>query len=789
VWLAGLVGSRGAGRFTAAQLWARADLRGRWRSWVVLGLLAGISAGIAAAALAGARRTTDTITRYERAAAVPDAAVLPNDFEYDAEQRAKVAALPEVAAVAPFIVPYFLQVTDPPGMTGTVFPTDEPATLEVSIIMVDGRLPDPARVDEVVINEVVRDKYNLGIGDMLTVAQVVSDAVPPGLEVQPFEQSLRVVGIAHASSDVEEWQPSPAFYVEYKEELVGPINQFMTLKRGEADFDAFHAGVERTLGGPTNVVHGPEIFGTKKLHNIAHVERAGLLLFALTVLLGAGVLVGQALVRAVAAGAGDLPTWRAIGADRTTAVPAMVLPSVVSGAIAAVATVATALALSPRFPIGFTRRFELDPGVHADWMVLGLFALGVAIVVVGAAWLTAEIRVRRGDRSPTRPPLVAGAMSLDMPPAMLIGARLASEPGRGRRAVPVRSALLGAIVGVVGLVGCLTFRAGLADTVDDRARAGVVWDFEFAQTGEFTPETQKMVENDDAVDDILHAKWARAVTIDGKGTSVFGMESVRGDIALKIVEGRAPEGPDELAIAPATMQDLGIHVGDEVQVGPNERPMRVVGSALLPPSSHTQYDQSAWTTLDGLAALAPDGVDPYDFYEDRLLVRWKDGADVAAAQERLLPLVEWGDAAAIPEQVAGLRFVRTLPFFLALFFAVLGSATVAHALVTTVRRRKHDLAILRSIGFTRRNSRFAIAWQATLLTIAGLLVGVPLGIIVGRAAWKQVAEDFPVVYVPPLALLGVLLVVPVALLIANLLAAGPARAATRIRPAQVLRTE
>jgi hypothetical protein len=770
-------------------MWARADLRARWRSWVVLGLLAGISAGIAAAALAGARRTTDTITRYERAAAVPDAAVLPNDFDYDAKQRAQVAALPEVAGVQSFIVPFFLQVTDPPGVLGTVFPTDEPATLELGIIMVDGRLPDVTRADEVVINEVVRDRYDLGIGDTLTVAQVVSDAVPPGLEVTPFEQKLRIVGIAHAASDLEEWQPSPAFYVERKKELVGPINQFMKLKRGEADFDTFHAGVERVLGRPVNVVHGPEIFGTKKLHNIAQVERSGLLLFALTVLLGASVLVGQALVRAVSAGAADLPTWRAIGADRSTAVPAMVLPSVVSAVIAGVSATATALALSPRFPIGFTRRFELDPGVHADWLVLAVGALGVGVVVVAAAWLTAEIRVRRPGRPRARPSFVAGAMNVDMPPAMLIGARLASEPGRGRRAVPVRSALLGAIVGVVGFVGCLTFRAGLVDTVDDASRAGVVWDFELAQTGEFAPETQQTVVDDEAVADVLHAKWARAVTINDKGTSVFGVAAVKGAIALKVVDGRAPQGPDELAIAPATLQDLGVHVGDEVQVGPERRVMRVVGSALLPPSSHTDYDQSGWTTLDGLEALAPEEVDPYDFYEDRLLVRWKEGSDVAAAQQRLVPLVEWGGQAQVPEQVAGLRFVRSLPLFLALFSAVLGCATVAHALITTVRRRGHDLAILRSIGFTRRNARFAIAWQATLLTIAGLVVGVPLGIIVGRAAWKQVAEDFPVVYVPPIALLGVLAVVPLALLIANLLAAGPARAATRVHPAEVLRTE
>jgi ABC-type antimicrobial peptide transport system permease subunit len=46
-----------------------------------------------------------------------------------------------------------------------------------------------------------------------------------------------------------------------------------------------------------------------------------------------------------------------------------------------------------------------------------------------------------------------------------------------------------------------------------------------------------------------------------------------------------------------------------------------------------------------------------------------------------------------------------------------------------------------------------------------------------------------VFYAPPLALLAVLLVIPLAIIVANLLAAGPARSATRLRPAEVLRTE
>ena len=65
----------------------------------------------------------------------------------------------------------------------------------------------------------------------------------------------------------------------------------------------------------------------------------------------AGALVGQALVRAVTAGASDLPTWRAIGADRAHHRRApWSLPTVVTAAVGAVTAVVVAIALSPAVP-------------------------------------------------------------------------------------------------------------------------------------------------------------------------------------------------------------------------------------------------------------------------------------------------------------------------------------------------------------------------------------------------------------------------------------------------------
>jgi predicted lysophospholipase L1 biosynthesis ABC-type transport system permease subunit len=301
---------------------------------------------------------------------------------------------------------------------------------------------------------------------------------------------------------------------------------------------------------------------------------------------------------------------------------------------------------------------------------------------------------------------------------------------------------------------------------------------------------------DPAVGSALRALWSRAVPINGVATPTFGIATVRGRLPLVVLSGHAPRNASELALAPSTQRSLQLHVGDTVRVGKAPgRTVHVVGTAFLPSSSHTGYDESGWMTLAGLrAAVGPDAFAkrPDDF-EDYLLLRWRPGANVAAAERRISKVAAahgyFSQRATLPTSVVDLGHLGSVPLVLAVFFALLAAATVAHALVTTVRRRRFDLAVLRSMGFTRRQSRFAIAWQAMLLAAIGLLVGVPLGLVMGRVVWRWVADEYPVAYVPPIAALAVLVIVPVALIVAQALAAGPAHAAARIRPAQTLRAE
>ena len=121
------------------------------------------------------------------------------------------------------------------------------------------------------------------------------------------------------------------------------------------------------------------------------------------------------------------------------------------------------------------------------------------------------------------------------------------------------------------------------------------------------------------------------------------------------------------------------------------------------------------------------------------------------------------------------------------FLAVLAVGAVGHALVTAVRRRRRELAVLRTL--TGRQSRMVVATQASVLAVIGLAFGIPLGLAIGRAVWRVVANFTPLAYHPPFAGWALVLIAPVTLLAANLLAVWPGHRAARLRPGHILRDE
>ena len=142
-----------------------------------------------------------------------------------------------------------------------------------------------------------------------------------------------------------------------------------------------------------------------------------------------------------------------------------------------------------------------------------------------------------------------------------------------------------------------------------------------------------------------------------------------------------------------------------------------------------------------------------------------------------------------PSDIVSYEQVGDTPFVLAAILAVLALATISHALVTSVRRRRRDLALFATLGFTRRQVSSTVAWQATTVGVLTLLIGLPLGIVLGRWGWSALANDLGAVAEPVVPVVVVLLAIPVVLALVNLVAFVPGRMAAQLRPAVVLRSE
>jgi ABC-type lipoprotein release transport system permease subunit len=142
-----------------------------------------------------------------------------------------------------------------------------------------------------------------------------------------------------------------------------------------------------------------------------------------------------------------------------------------------------------------------------------------------------------------------------------------------------------------------------------------------------------------------------------------------------------------------------------------------------------------------------------------------------------------------PADLVNFGRVQNLPVVLSGLLALLAAATLTHLLVSSIRRRRRDLAVLKTLGFVPGQVRAAVAWQATTLGVVAVVLGIPLGIAAGRWAWLAFTHQLGIVPETAVPLLALLAMVPATLVVANLVAVLPARAAARAQPARVLRSE
>jgi hypothetical protein len=269
---------------------------------------------------------------------------------------------------------------------------------------------------------------------------------------------------------------------------------------------------------------------------------------------------------------------------------------------------------------------------------------------------------------------------------------------------------------------------------------------------------------------------------------VMGMTQQRGTVAPTVVEGRLPRRPDEVMLGTRNLERAGLHLGDiaVLRLGNTAAGLRIVGRGLFPEFGDAGgLGNGVYVTFQGLERMLPEA------RQNVYLLRYRSGTDAGAETAHLrraldpLPTRASGE----PREVQALSDVSGLPTVLGALLALLAVATLAHTLISSVRRRQRDLAVLRTMGFVRRQVWLSVFWQTATLVAIALAIGIPLGALMGRFAWNVFAEDLGALPDPQVAWWPYLLTIPAALLLAGLVAAVPAWLAGRTRPCVALRTE
>jgi ABC-type lipoprotein release transport system permease subunit len=807
---------------TIVASWLRLELRRRWRSLLVLALLVAVSAGVVMTSLAAARRGSSSLSRLGARTLPATVAVLANRPGLDWDD---VEKLPEVAALTRFVVDYNLAFDGLDGANVGFPPADDAMmrTIEKPVVFA-GRTVDPTRADEAVVTRNFVSSYHKGVGDTVVLhlpsAQQLADWFA-GEDIGRFDGPrirVHIVGVV-----VSPWisdspdapggiQISPGLAAKYPLETIGDptardktqfVNTLIRLRGGEAAIPQFREDLAR-LTGRSDISVTDELAEARVIQRSISFESRCLLAFALAAFVAAMFLVGQAIVRYAAASTAELHTLQSLGMTPMQAtVTAAAGPSIV-GLVGAIGGAAAAWVASNWFPYGTADYFEPTPGRSWDWLVLGVGAVAVFAVITAGASGAARLSVAAARRqASTRRSAVASAVARSGAPVpMLIGARFALEAGRGRTSVPVRPALIGAFMGVVGIVGAFTFSHGVSDAAAHPSR--------FGQT--FQLKAFIGLNGDDPPAKVLaqawHALMSSDLTVAADDTRTAVATGAGGDVSVSLWEhraeakslptatlsGRVPRTANEVMLAPQTLTAMHAHVGGTVVLTGNGGPrtLTVTGSGLVPEGPHNGYADGGWVSRAGYDSL-------FTGYKFRLwLIAVPEGTDPESAAAALTTSIVKAVPAAkgleiepgdLPTEVAEIRQVRTLPVLLGAFLAILAVGAVGHALATAVRRRSRDLAVLRAVGMTQWQCRWVVITQASVLALIGLAFGVPVGLALGRTVWRFVAEYTPILYVPPLATWALLLVTPAALMIANTLAAWPARRAARMRVSQILRAE
>ena len=799
----------------ATWLWVRSEWRRSWPAVFGLALVVAVVVGAVAALWFGARRADSATDRFSAAIGQPNVEMQAPLGEVDpqsvAELNRHVELLPQAAEVpgveAASAMSWWALAPEgdvEPGQTVSPFVVGFSARAEgpSPFIVLDGELPPDDDPSSVVVNESMAET-GVGVGSTIRLRSVAPADIAEWAEndaVLPDETHLtgptidaHVAAVVRLPDDLADARfPSlgllPGFEKAHGADVAHVVQaaQFRVDPSRLAEAEAALQKVYAQYG----------LVPVTLQDNLAPVRQAvaveaRTLQVAAVVAALAGLLVAtQVLGRAIARLARHHDARRALGASSTDLTAGGVLgvaPALVVGVLVGMLG---SVALSAAFPVGLARRVEPDPGIRVEVLPLAVTTAVILAVLLGVAVLLARRAARVVGTTSVGSRL--RVVRLLRRPTTLLGASFAVDPmADARRSGMVAAAtVLSIAVGVMAVITVATLESSLSELRGDPALAGAPGRYVWESNGAFgSQEALDLAMSRPDVTSVTEQlqldEQELAVGVDGVALAPMAFRSLRGSGLPVVTDGRLPSSPDEVALGERTAARLDAGIGDELvltDVTGAPVPLRVVGTliswgvdetaeAFVVSPERLQQSACAGAALEECNLVAILFADPQGTAAQKALS--------AGGYTETFP----------PSSVERMQQVGRIPWYLASFLALLALVATFNLLVTTLRRRRRDLAVARVFGMTARGSGAPLSLQAVFLATAGAALGLLLGILGGRVLWRVLADDLVVVYRPDLDIWVAVVVPVVAVAVALVVSVGPAIRAGRLPPGAVLRAE
>jgi len=801
----------------AVRLVFGAELHRRWRSWLILVVLVAVVGGVVLAAAAAGRRTATAFPRF----------VASHGYDvyiFNQKPVPGLSRLPGVSSVTTIGNPASGQPTcacTNRAITPSNFYINElsPTALRRVVKLVAGRMPAESSPSDVLASFTLEQDYGVHIGSVIHAPLYASSqlsALASGANVAPSGPTvaLHVVGIVAAEMEfpvgtTPEYDlfTTPAFARSVNKRVPLASVYLVRLRDGSASLPRLAAAA-----GPLHLDYvSNQATAAAAVAASIHPQAVGWWVLAVLAALAGLAVIGQALSRQSVVESEEYPSLVAVGLLRRQLIVLGTARNLMVALVGAAGAVIIAFALSPLTPVGEARLAEPSTGLAFDPLVLLLGALGtVLVVLLLGIWPTVRAsRARAGGERASgihSSSIVAKLATTGAPPSAVIGVRNALERGRGAASVPVGTALFGSVLAVAALVATVVFAGSLTHLTTTPVLYGSNYQLAFSTSngGPGNPTTWvASLKRDHSISAIMLAVTGE-VSIKGHDVLALAGKTVRGPMLLSTVDGRLPASEHDMTLGNTTLHQLGAHVGSVLTVtlqlptgGSRTAPFRVVGTASFPSDAGGGLGTgSAFTMAGYLDAVCPPGGaasgcrQAFAANQNFLVFAKatsgpKGQADIARyiAQDRAI-------RPTIPTSLVNFGEAVNFPLILGFVLAVFGVATLLHLLVVSVVRRRREMGLLKALGFVNAQVGATVLWQATTVALVGIVIGIPLGIVVGRVVWNAFATNLGAVPVATVPALTIVVLAIGVFVVANVLATLPALTSARKRSVgQLLRTE